>query len=88
MTLCKPGARADLVQTGSLLQVCLQRHNLKITNKCNNTYMYVKFEVLPVVKIWVMFFWDVTPCSLVERSKCFVRTGCLHLHGRQVFGCM
>ena len=88
MKLCKPGARADLVQTGSLLQVCLQRQNLKITNNRNNTYVYmfVKFEVLPVVKVRIMVFLDVTPCSLVGRSKCFGRTRCLHLHGTLVYG--
>jgi len=41
MTLCKPGASADPVQTGALLQACSQRQNLKITNKCNNTYVCV-----------------------------------------------
>ena len=50
--------------------------------------MYVKFEVLPVVKIRIMVFWDVTPCSLVDRSKCFGRKLSLHLHGRLVYGSM
>jgi len=32
-------------------------------------YMHVKFEAVPVVKIRIMVFWDVTSCSLVDNNN-------------------
>jgi hypothetical protein len=40
---------------------------------------YVRFEVLTVVKMTMLFFWVVTPCRLVGRYQRFGGTCCLHL---------
>jgi hypothetical protein len=39
------------------------------------------FGVLTAVTMKITVFWDVTPCSLVERYQCFGRTCCFHLKG-------
>jgi hypothetical protein len=31
----------------------------------------VKFGVLTVVSVEIMLFWDVTPCSSIDRFPCF-----------------
>lgn len=42
------------------------------------------FEVLMVVNIKIMVFWNVLLCSLVGRHQNFRGTCCLNLHGRSV----
>jgi hypothetical protein len=42
----------------------------------------VSFEVLMVVNVKIIVFWDVTRCSLVDRYQRFTQTYCLHLQDR------
>jgi hypothetical protein len=42
----------------------------------------VSFEVLMVVNLKIMVFWDVTQYSLVDRYQHFTETYCLHLQER------
>jgi hypothetical protein len=44
--------------------------------------IFVKFEVLTVVKMWTVGFWVVTLCSLVGSYHHFRGTYHLHLQGR------
>jgi hypothetical protein len=43
---------------------------------------YVAFEVLTAMTMKI-FFWDITPCGLVEVRQHFGGTGCLHFQGRR-----
>jgi hypothetical protein len=46
----------------------------------------VRFDVTIMLGMENMAFYNVTPCSLIDRYKCFgKRTCCLHLHGRKYF---
>jgi hypothetical protein len=42
--------------------------------------LYVRFEVLTAVKM-MMFFWAVTPRTLIARQQHFGETYCLHPQG-------
>jgi hypothetical protein len=42
---------------------------------------YMRFEVLTAAKMLMLFFWIVTPCTLVGRYQRFGETYCLHLQG-------
>jgi hypothetical protein len=42
------------------------------------------YKVLTAVNMKITLFWNVIPCSLVERYQCFGRTCCFHLQIRRV----
>jgi hypothetical protein len=39
----------------------------------------MRFEVLTVVKVFMMFFWVVTSCGLACRYQCVTEAYCFHL---------
>jgi hypothetical protein len=52
--------------------------------RCIRLLKYLKtmrFEVLTEVNMKVTIFWDLTPCSCIERSKRFRVIRFLHVHG-------
>jgi hypothetical protein len=38
----------------------------------------MRFKVFTVVKVWIVVFWDVMPCSLVAGYQSFVGTYCMY----------
>jgi hypothetical protein len=43
----------------------------------------LRFQALTAVNVKVVIFWDMTPCSLVDRYRCFRRTCHFHPQGRR-----
>jgi len=39
-----------------------------------NIILYVRYDILVVMKIKITFLWDVTPCGLMYRYQCFSST--------------
>jgi hypothetical protein len=48
-------------------------------------FEFTRFEVLTSVNISIKVFWDISPCSLVDRYQSFGGAVCLHLQSIRVF---
>lgn len=44
----------------------------------------IKYEVLTLISLKTVVFWDMKQCSPVEVGRCFGGIYCLHLRGRKV----
>jgi hypothetical protein len=60
------------------------RKVLLIGALCLNYVCLVGFEVVTVVVMKSIIFWDITPCSLLKVNRRFGGTYCLHLQGWRI----